>query len=47
MGAHKVAYNEQITNFNFLVIFNLKSALCVSGEYADQQNKPEKLTYLT
>ncbi len=32
--------------FIFLVIFNLKSALCVYGEYAKQRKKPDKFTYL-
>jgi hypothetical protein len=32
IGDHKPAYDEQSTNFIFLVIFNLKSARCVYGE---------------
>ncbi len=32
--------------FYFLVIFNLKSALCVYGEYAKQRKNPEISTYI-
>jgi hypothetical protein len=41
MSDHKLAYDEQISNFIFLWSSTLKSALCMYGEYAKQQ-KAEK-----
>ncbi len=39
MGDHKLAYDEHITKFNFLVTFNLKRVLWVNGEYTKQRKK--------
>jgi hypothetical protein len=44
MGNHKLAHDEQIRKFYFLVTLKLKSALCVYGESPKQRKKPEKLT---
>jgi hypothetical protein len=33
MMDHKLAYDEQITKFIFLVIFNLEDVHCAYGEY--------------
>jgi hypothetical protein len=41
MGYHKLAYDEQISNFVLWLSSALKIALCVYGEYAKQQ-KAEK-----
>ncbi len=38
IGDHKLANDEQITNL-FLVIFNLRSLLCVNREYAKMIKK--------
>ncbi len=41
VGYYTQACDEQIKKFNFLAIFNLKSALCVYGEYANRRKKPD------
>jgi hypothetical protein len=44
MGDHKLAYDDHIT---FLVICNLKSALCVLGDYAIQRKSLKNLSTST
>jgi|688.fasta_scaffold1888126_1 hypothetical protein len=46
MEDHKLAYDEQIKNLIFLVIFNFHNALCVYGEYSKQQKSLTKFIYL-